>query len=179
MTKKHKEEEIKTQDAAPVQEEQQQEQEDYLAQLVRLKADFENYRKRTEREKPLFINYGREEVIKKFLPLFDALLKAQDEANKKEADLNQIKQGLNMIFEEFKKVFKSEGVEILSCQGQDYNPMEHEAITTMPCGPDEDNKIIQQVAQGIKIDGKVVKPAQVIVGKCQQTQEENNLQGEQ
>ena len=59
---------------------------DYYDQLLRLQADFENYRKRTEREKPMFISFGKAEVIKKLLPLYDTLLKAEAEVNKKDAD---------------------------------------------------------------------------------------------
>lgn len=141
------------------------EQPDYYDQLLRLQADFENYRKRTEREKPLFIQFGKAEIIKKLLPLYDTLLKAEAEVNKRDADAARIKQGLNMIFEEFNKVFKSEGVEVMCCKDKPYDPMTQEVITTIPCAESEDGTVAEELRRAITFDGKLLRPAQVIVRK--------------
>ena len=142
----------------------------YLEQLVRLQADFENYRKRTEKEKPQLINYGKFETLKKLLPLYDTLLKAETASNKPEANLQHIKQGLKMIFEQFDKFFKAENVKIISAKGKPYDPMTQEVITTLPCPPEKDGIVLQELASGVEIDGKTVRPAQVIVGKCSEEQ---------
>lgn len=160
----------------PHSEESQEQQEDatpekadnYYDQLLRLQADFENYRKRTEREKPMFIRFGKAELIKKLLPLYDTLLKAKDEVNKEDADIEHIKQGLNMIFEEFDKVFKSEGVEMVCSKGKPYDPMTQEVITTIPCKEEDDGNVTDEICRGVTLDGHVIRPAQVIVGKKQE-----------
>jgi molecular chaperone GrpE len=149
-------------------------QPDYYDQLLRLQADFENYRKRTEREAPLLIQFGRAEAIKKLLPLYDTLLKAEAEVNKQDADAAHIKQGLNMIFEEFNKVFKSEGVEVLCCKGKPYDPMTQEVITTIPCAAGEDGTVAEELRRAITLDGKLLRPAQVIVGKKKEEETNQN-----
>lgn len=139
--------------------------EKYFEQLVRLQADFENYRKRTEKEKPQLISYGKFETLKKLLPLYDTLLKAEAESAKPEANMQHIKQGLKMIFEQFDKLFKAEGVKIISAKGKPYDPMTQEVITTIPCPPEQDGIVLEELAAGVEIEGKTVRPAQVIVGK--------------
>ena len=171
--KEHKEEEpefmtdphAEDTQAAETAEPQEKPETDYYGQLLRLQADFENFRKRTEREKPMFIQFGKAEIIKKLLPLYDTLLKAEAEVNKKDADLQHIKQGLNMIFEEFNKVFKSEGVEVVEAKGKPYDPMTQEVITTVPCEDQDDGTVTEELCKGVNLDGKVLRPAQVIVGK--------------
>lgn len=154
----------KQEEAAPKQEKQDK-AEEYYQQLLRLQADFENYRKRTEKEKPLFIEYGRAEVIKSLLGLYDTLLKAQEETQKDGADINHIKQGLKMIFEEFNKVFAAQGVCVVCSKGKPYDPMTQEAVTTIPCEDKDDCMVIEELKKGVTLDGKVIRPAQVIVGK--------------
>lgn len=155
--------------AAPQEQMQEQEKagkaQQYLEQLVRLQADFENYRKRTEKEKPQLIGYGKLETLKKLLPLYDTLLKAEAESEKPEANLQHIKQGLKMIFDQFNKLFKGEGVRIVSCKGKPYDPMTQEVVTTISCPPDQDGLVLEELASGVEIDGNTVRPAQVIVGK--------------
>ena len=166
--KKEEQEQPQAETAAaenPAQGEAPPAKEDYFDQLLRLQADFENYRKRTEREKPMFIQFGKGEVIKKLLPLYDTLLKARAEVNKKETDTQHIKQGLNMIFEEFEKFFKSEGVEMVDCKGKPYDPMTQEVVTTMPCEPEKEGLVTEEICKGVKHCGQTLRPAQVIVGK--------------
>ena len=160
------------QQAAPAAKEPAQP--DYYDQLLRLQADFENYRKRTEREKPMLIQFGKAEIIKKLLPLYDTLLKAEAEVNKQDADASRIKQGLNMIFEEFNKVFKAEGVEAICCKGNPYDPMTQEVITTIPCAEQEDGAVAEELCRAITLDGKLLRPARVIVGKKKEEETNQN-----
>jgi molecular chaperone GrpE len=144
---------------------QEQSKPDYYDQLLRLQADFENYRKRTEREKLVCIQFGKAEVIKKLLPLYDTLLKAEAEVNKKDTDAQHIKQGLNMIFEEFGKFFKSEKVDVVCGKGKPYDPMTQEVITTIPCEDKDDGTVAEELCRAVTLEGKILRPAQVIVGK--------------
>lgn len=164
-----------TQEEAAGEEEKTQESDkaaQYLEQLVRLQADFENYRKRTEKEKPQLINYGKVETLKKLLPLYDTLLKAEGESAKPGANVEHIKQGLKMIFDQFDKLFKAEGVKIISAKGKPYDPMTQEVITTIACPPEQDGIVLEELSAGVEIDGKTVRPAQVIVGKSSEDEKE-------
>ena len=138
----------------------------YFGQLVRLQADFENYRKRVEKEKPELINFGKTEVILSFLSLYDVLLKAKKQVEDKNADIDNIKQGLKILFEEFAKVFKAQGVQIITAKGKPYDPMTQEVITTIPCAPKDDGLVLEEISSGVKMGDRVIRPAQVVVGKA-------------
>jgi len=151
-------------------EEEKAKAKNYLDQLLRLQADFENYRKRTEKEKPLLISFGKAEVLKSLLPMYDNLLKAKGEFNKKGADLEHLKHGLSMILEEVEKSFKAQGLKVLDGIGKPYNPMTQEVITTVPCPAKDDGKVLQELVKAVELDGKIIRPAQVVVCKCADTQ---------
>jgi len=165
-------EELLEEDASQEQQNQPSEEKDkatlYFEQLVRLQADFENYRKRVEKEKPELINFGKTEVLISFLSLYDVLLKAKKQVENKNADLEHIKQGLKMLFEEFAKVFKAQGVQIISAKGKPYDAMTQEVITTIPCAPKDDGLVLEEISSGVKMGDRVIRPAQVIVGKAQE-----------
>lgn len=158
---------------AQPQEKKEDKAQEYYQQLIRLQADFENYRKRTEKEKPLLIQYGRTEVIKSLLGLYDTLLKAQEETSKEGADIKHIKQGLKMIFEEFNKAFNAQGVCVVCAKGKPYDPMTQEAVTTMPCEDKDDCMVLEELKKGVTLDGTVIRPAQVIVGKKKEQPEQD------
>ena len=138
----------------------------YFGQLVRLQADFENYRQRVEKEKPELINFGKTEVILSFLSLYDVLLKAKKQVEDKNANIENIKQGLKILFEEFAKVFKAQGVQIITAKGKPYDPMTQEVITTIPCAPKDDGLVLEEISSGVKMGDRVIRPAQVVVGKA-------------
>jgi len=162
-------------------EEEKAKAQNYLDQLLRLQADFENYRKRTEKEKPLLIYFGKAEVLKSLLPMYDNLLKAKGEFNKEGADLKHLQHGLSMILEEVEKSFKAQGLKVLDGVGKPYNPMTQEVVTTVPCPSKDDGKVLQELVKAVELDGKIIRPAQVVVckgaaeeeGKAQDNEEEN------
>ena len=163
-------EELLEEDASQEQQNQPSEEKDkatlYFEQLVRLQADFENYRKRVEKEKTELINFGKTEVLLSFLSLYDVLLKAKKQVESENADVKNIKQGLKMIFEEFAKVFKAQGVQIITAKGKPYDAMTQEVITTIPCAPKDDGLVLEEISSGVKMGDRVIRPAQVIVGKA-------------
>lgn len=171
--KKHSEE--KECDCGQEHEEAQSpaEQPDYYDQLLRLKADFENYRKRTEREKAELINYGAAGTIAQFLPLYDTMLKAKEQIKKhKDGDAKVLKDGLEMVFKEMGKVFEAAGVKPMDVMGKPFDPMEQEVLTTLPCEPAQDNHVVEEVQKGFTLNGKVLRPARVCVGKAPEETEQ-------
>lgn len=168
MTKK-KHEEIKEE---VVEEQKTAPQEEYYEQLIRLKAEFENYRKRIERERPLLIELGREKAIEQFLPLYDVMLKAKAEITKETASLDTLKAGLEMVFKELEKAFAVSGVKVMDCLGKDCNYDEHEVLVSLPANLEQDGKIIEEIQKGFTLNGKVLRHAKVCVGKCEEKSEE-------
>ena len=154
-------------------EEEKAKAQNYLDQLLRLQADFENYRKRTEKEKPLLISFGKAEVLKALLPMYDNLLKAKGEFNKEGTDLKHLKHGLAMILEEVEKSFKAQGLKVLDGVGKPYNPMTQEVITTVPCPAKDDGKVLQELVKAVELDGKIIRPAQVVVCKTAENLADN------
>lgn len=144
---------------------------DYYDRYVRLSADFENFRKRTEREKASFLAYGKKEFAEKLLPSYEVLLRQLVEMDKKEeegqmsAELKAVKTGLKMVFGEMEKAFKAEGIEHMDVLDKPYDPATQEVVAMIPSSGDQDGLVLQEVQMGFTMDGKVLRPARVIVGQ--------------
>ena len=155
----------------PAAEPAQEKKPDYYDQLVRLSADFDNYRKRTEREKASFLVYGKKQFAEKLLPAYEVLLRQREELAKKQqqeecsASLKAVKDGLNMVFTELEKAFKAEGIEHMDVLNKPYDPATEEVVAMIPSSQEQDGLVIQEVQMGFMMDGKVLRPARVIVGQ--------------
>lgn len=155
----------------PADEPAQEKKPDYYDQLVRLSADFENYRKRTEREKASFLAYGKKQFAEKLLPAYEVLLRQREELAKKQteeecpASLKAVKDGLNMVFTELEKAFKAEGIEHMDVLDKPYDPATQEVVAMLPSSEAQDGMVLQEVQMGFTMDGKVLRPARVIVGQ--------------
>ncbi len=158
-------------EVTPEDEPAQEKKPDYYEQLVRLSADFENYRKRTEREKASFLAYGKKQFAEKLLPAYEVLLRQRAELAKEEdkgectASLKAVKDGLNMVFTELEKAFKAEGIERMEVLDKPYDPATQEVVAMIPSSEAQDGLVLQEVQMGFMMDGKVLRPARVIVGQ--------------
>jgi molecular chaperone GrpE len=138
--------------------------EDYFNQLVRLKAEFENFRKRTEKEKADARRWGREEVVLRLIEILDVMEQA-DAAARKAADPKSIAAGLNMLFGEFRRFLKEEGVEEVAAPvGEKYSPESHEALETAEEEGDG-GAILEVYQKGYRFQGRLLRPARVKVSK--------------
>ena len=149
-------------------------QPDYYEKYVRLSADFENFRKRTEREKAALLAYGKKDFVEKLLPAYEVLLRQQQNMQKQAADkktseeLKNLLGGLNMVLGEMDKAFKSEGIERMDVMGKPYDPQTSEAIAVIPAKAEQDGVVLEVVQMGFMMDGKVLRPARVVVGKAEE-----------
>ena len=160
------------------QEEQEEsaapQQPDYYEKYVRLSADFDNFRKRTEREKAALLAYGKKDFVEKLLPAYEVLLRQQQNMQKQAADkktseeLKNLLGGLNMVLGEMDKAFKSEGIERMDVMGKPYDPQTSEAIAVIPAKAEQDGVVLEVVQLGFMMDGKVLRPARVVVGKAEE-----------
>ena len=162
------------QEAAPATQ-----QPDYYEKYVRLSADFENFRKRTEREKAALLAYGKKDFVEKLLPAYEVLLRQQSKMQKEAADkkvseeLKNLLGGLNMVLGEMDKAFKAEGIQRMEVIGKAYDPQTSEAIAVIPAKADQDGVVLEEVQMGFAIDGKVLRPARVVVGKAEEETKKN------
>ncbi len=127
-------------------------------------AEFDNYRKRTMKEKAELILNGAERTVSAFLPVIDDMERAIDNAAKSD-DIEAVREGINMIFQKFEKVLDSLGVKKIETSDADFNTDFHEAIAMVPgMGEDKKNKVIDCVQTGYMINDKVIRHAKVAVG---------------
>lgn len=141
----------------------QQEVEELKKQLLYKTAEFENYRKRTLKEKAELILNGGEKAVAAILPILDDFERAI--ADKSE-DPKAIKEGVQMIFNKFVKTLEGLGVKKIETNDKDFDVDFHEAIAMVPgMGDDKKGKIIDCVQTGYTMNDKVIRHAKVAVGQ--------------
>lgn len=132
---------------------------------LRLSAEFDNYRKRTIKEKADLILNGGEKVIKSILPIIDDMERALINLEKVE-ELKPAKEGIELIYNKFIKALESQGVKKIETDEKDFNTDFFEAIAMIPA-PSEDKKgkVLDCVQTGYTLNGKVIRHAKVAVGQ--------------
>lgn len=134
-------------------------------QMLYKQAEFENFRKRTLKEKAELIDTAGGRVLKNFLPVMDDMERAM--ANMENAeDVAAVKEGVALIIDKFVKALASEGVAKMDVVGKDFDADLHEAVAMVPgMGEDNKNKVIDCVQTGYMIKDKVLRHAKVAVGQ--------------
>lgn len=130
-----------------------------------LMAEFDNFRKRTLREKSELIKNAAESVFKGLLPVVDDMERAL-KASAESDDAANIREGMELIYKKLVKFMEQNGVKEMDPEDKEFNADNHEAITAVPV-PDESQKgkIIDTVEKGYTINGKVLRHAKVVVGQ--------------
>lgn len=137
--------------------------EQYKDKYLRAVAEFDNYRKRTLKEKAELLLNGSEKAVCAFLPILDDFERAI--ADKTE-DVNAIKEGVQIIFNKFNKTLESLGVRKIETEGKDFDVDFHEAVAMVPgMGDDKKGKVIDCVQAGYQLNDKVIRHAKVAVGQ--------------
>ncbi|WP_314937125.1 nucleotide exchange factor GrpE [Alloprevotella tannerae] len=157
-----------TQEEASVEEQLQKAQveiqhlkENHLRQL----AEFDNYKKRTLKEKAELILNGGEKVLTAFLPVLDDLARAQENIEKNQ-DYNTLKEGVDLIVKKLYKVLGEQGLTVIEAEGQPFDTDYFEAVALVPVEDDaQKGKIIDCVQTGYKLNDKVIRHAKVVVGQ--------------
>ncbi|MDR2351351.1 MAG: nucleotide exchange factor GrpE [Endomicrobium sp.] len=134
---------------------------DYYDQLVRLKADFDNFRRRSEKEKKDYLDWGKEKILVKQIAIDDVLQHALKSA-KAGNNIESIIVGLDMISKEFTKMLKEEGVEEIQCEK--FDPNMCEALDYVE-SDEEDGKVLDVYQKGYKMNGKLIRTVKVKVAK--------------
>jgi molecular chaperone GrpE len=139
----------------------EQERDEYLADLQRVAADFENYRKRVARDQENLVARAHERLVKELLPVLDDLERAlQAAAEHEEAKLEE---GVRLVHRELEEALAKEGlVEIET--NEKFDPHKHEALLTQPSEEDE-GTIIEVLQKGYRLGDRVLRPARVVISQ--------------
>ncbi len=131
---------------------------------LRLYSEFDNFRKRTSKEKIELIQSGGENVFRDLLPIVDDFERAI-KSNVEISDAKIIADGMNLIYNKFKSTLSQKGLTEMKSIGEAFNTDLHEAITNIPA-PDEDmkGKVIEELEKGYSLNGKVIRFAKVVIG---------------
>lgn len=127
---------------------------------LRLQADFENFRRRTAKEKEELSAVVTQGILKDMLPLLDNFERAMAAEAK---DIDSFKQGVEMIFKQFGEVLVKNGLEHIEVEGQKFDPNFHQAVMRVENPELEDETIAQELQKGYMVKGRVIRPSMVQV----------------
>ncbi len=137
---------------------------DWKDRYIRLQAEFDNYRKRTLKEKMEIMQSGGSDVIKAFLPIVDDMQRAEA-AMQKSDDIEALRGGVTMISQKMTETLKQRGVVEIEAIGLPLDTDLHEAVARFAAGEDKKDTIIDVVQSGYKMGEKVLRFAKVVVGE--------------
>ncbi|SHE30852.1 molecular chaperone GrpE [Caldanaerobius fijiensis DSM 17918] len=136
---------------------------EYLDIARRVQAEFDNFRKRTQKEKENLIKYANEQLILAILPVLDNLERAAavevNEANKSIVD------GVNMVINQFKKVLSDFDVKEIEAEGKQFDPYKHHAVMQVEDSGLEPNTVVEVLQKGYELNDRVIRPSLVKVAK--------------
>jgi molecular chaperone GrpE len=132
---------------------------------LRLLAEFDNYKKRTTKERLDLISNASKETLVAMLPIADDFDRAK-KASEAENSTEQFSEGVTLVYNKFFNIIESKGVRVMESTGQPFDAEQHEAITEIPAfTPDMVGKVIDTVEKGYYLNDKIIRYAKVVVGK--------------
>ena len=137
---------------------------DWKQSYMRKQADFQNFTKRKEKEMDELRKFASEKIITKLLDGIDNLTRAA-ETSKQSNDFDGLVKGVELTLNQFREIFKAEGLEAIDTEGKEFNPEEHMAVMVEASEEFEDNYIMMELQRGYKLKGKVIRPSMVKVCK--------------
>ncbi|MBW2038393.1 MAG: nucleotide exchange factor GrpE [Deltaproteobacteria bacterium] len=150
---------------AALQKAQEEAKENY-EHLLRVSADFENYKKRVAREKAELIRYGNGELIKELLPVIDNLERALEHASG-QGEKEGIMEGVEMTLVQFLQTLQRFGVTPISAVGERFDPTRHEAVMELATGDCNPGHVVSEPQKGYLLNDRLLRPAKVVVAKPQ------------
>ncbi|WP_430091673.1 nucleotide exchange factor GrpE [Paenibacillus cisolokensis] len=129
---------------------------------LRAQADFDNFRKRTQKEKEELAKYASSKLIQELLPVIDNFERAL-QASEDNPEFESFSKGVNMIFRQLEQVLAAEGLTAMNSVGQPFNPEFHQAIMQVESDEHEEGIVVEEVQKGYMLKDKVLRPAMVKV----------------
>jgi molecular chaperone GrpE len=155
----HQMPEIPTDSLSKTEEELSEMKDKYL----RLFSDFENFRRRTAKERLELIKSGGEDVMTALLPVMDDLDRAKM-AMETATDVNAVKEGLELVFGKLTSILQQKGLKPMNAKGQAFDADLHDAITQTPAGDEMKGKVVDEIEKGYYLNDKVIRFAKVVIG---------------
>jgi molecular chaperone GrpE len=131
---------------------------------LRQAAEFDNFRRRTAKERIELIQTAGRDVIESLLEVLDDSERAQKQLETAQ-DINQIKEGIQLVFNKLRNTLAAKGLRPMDAKGQDFNADMHEAITQIEAGDEMKGKVVDEIIKGYYLNDKIIRFAKVVVGK--------------
>ncbi|WP_010650945.1 nucleotide exchange factor GrpE [Oceanobacillus massiliensis] len=139
------------------------EKEEVYNRLLRLQAEFDNFKKRSQKEKEADRKYKSQELINELLPAIDNFERAlQVETTEENASLVE---GITMVYRQLQDALKSQGVEVIETEGKTFDPTLHHAVMQVEDESIDPNSVVEELQKGYMLKDKVIRPAMVKVNK--------------
>lgn len=142
-----------------------------LDKMLRMQADYENRRKRQERERADFIKFANENLITELLRVMDDFERAIDSA-KNSNDAKVLLEGIEMVRHDFQDIMEENGLKVIDPKGQPFDPEKQEAIEHIEDDGHPENTVLEVMRKGYELNGKVLRPSAVKVSKKKSEEEE-------
>lgn len=136
----------------------------YLDHLKRLQAEFENFRKRSAKEKEEFRKFVLEDFLIELMDVLDNFDRALG-SFKSGQDLKSVQTGVEMIYKQFRDILARKGVEPIESMGQPFDPLKHDAVSYEESAEHPAHHVTAQLSKGYQLHGKVIRPSKVKVSK--------------
>jgi molecular chaperone GrpE len=140
----------------------ERERDEYLDSLQRLKAEFDNYRKRVTREQESFAARASEALLKELLPVLDDLERALDAAEQHEEA--KLEEGVRLVHRSLYEALRKQGLELIETDGP-FDPHVHEALLAQPAEDAQPGSVLQVLQKGYRLGDRVLRPARVVVAE--------------
>ena len=138
---------------------------DYFDQMMRLRAEMENNRKRAERDVQNAHKYALKNFTEALLPIIDSMEMGMDAASAENATLESIRQGSELTMNMFVQVLQKQGLTAVNPLGEKFNPEQHQAISMIEDKEADSNTVIKVMQKGFMLNDRLVRPAMVVVAK--------------
>lgn len=146
----------------------------YLDALQRLQAEFDNYQKRMEREKEIYMKYASQTLLGKLLSIVDLLTKAVDSANETN-NTKGIAEGIILVQKELLKIMKDDGVQQIQTENQRFDPKIHEAVSMVMNPEKQDMLILEEFETGYMLYDRLLRASKVLVNRVPEQSDAENL----
>ena len=143
-------------------EQAQQEAKEARDEMLRMRAETDNLRKRLQKEKQDCVQFANERLIKALIPIFENLdraLKAPD------TNVESLKEGVQLTSDQVHALFKKENVEPIQAVGEPFDPSIHEVLSQMESNDHDENTVIEEFSKGYRMNGRVLLPSRVVTAK--------------
>ncbi|MBF4469416.1 MAG: nucleotide exchange factor GrpE [Methanobrevibacter arboriphilus] len=142
-------------------EDKNEEISEYMSHIQRLQADFENFKKQTEKQKQEIIKFANENLIMNILDSYEDLERALEQSKTEK----ELRKGVELIYSKLKSTLEKEGLEVIVAEGEKFDPFKHEALMAEASEEHENGEIIDELMKGYTLKDKVIKYSKVRVCK--------------